>query len=273
MTLNIQEYISSGIIENHVLGFTNEAEAAELESMCRQYPEVRAALHEAEETLANYAQQHRKTPPASAKEKIFRILADDGEINEEETATPAQPMAPMPTKKINSVTYVIAVAASVLFFASVIFHLLKVADYEQEIHRLQQEKIDLIAQNETFMAQIQKARREISVIGNPAFETIVLGGVPGHDESRAVVYWNVESNAVYLKPDKLPALPDGKQYQLWGIVDGQPINAGVYDLDDDDRPLQRMASFAKAEMFAITIEKEGGSEQPTLDQMVAAAKL
>jgi hypothetical protein len=34
-----------------------------------------------------------------------------------------------------------------------------------------------------------------------------------------------------------------------------------------------MLVIERAEMFAITIENRGGSEQPTLDQMVVAGKV
>jgi len=37
--------------------------------------------------------------------------------------------------------------------------------------------------------------------------------------------------------------------------------------------LQKMNTMERAQMFAITIEKRGGSEQPTLDQMVVAGEI
>lgn len=274
--MNIQAYIASGLIENHVLGLTSQAEAVELERMCQQYPEIQQALREAEDALANYALLHSETPPANTKNKILQTLMDGGEINQVGNGAleqiPAEQNTPVSTTKISSLTRIIAIAASVLFVSSVVFHMVKVADYQNQIHQLQQEKTDLIAQNETFMAQIQRANREITIIGDPAFKTVILDGVPGHDESRALVYWDVNSNEVYLKPDNLPALPEDKQYQLWGIVDGQPVSAGVYDAADGEQGFQQMLSFAKADMFAITIEQAGGSEHPTLDQMVVAGK-
>lgn len=264
--MNIQDYISSGIIENHVLGLTSPAEDAELTHMSEQYPEVRQALREAEEALVSYGLLHSKTPPASAKEKILKVLADDGQIHpEDEDHISSQPSG-------NLLTRAVAIAASVLFLAAVSFHLMRIADFQRQISQLKQEKADLIAQNETFMAQIQEARHELKVVGDPAFTTVVLSGVAGHEKKRALVYWNAATHTVYLKPTDLPALPQDKQYQLWGIVGGQPVNAGIYDPPVGDPALLQMASIENAEMFAITIEPAGGSNQPTLDQMVVAGK-
>lgn len=237
--------------------------------MSEQYPEVQQALHEAEDALASYGLLHRKTPPVSVKEKIFKALAEDGQIHSDDDSQFS--VAPPPSK--NPLTRIIAIAASVLFLATVGFHLVRMADVRKQIRQLEQEKADLIAQNKSFMAQVQEARHELEVIGDPAFTTVVLSGVAGHDDKRALVYWNARSHAVYLKPTDLPTPPQDKQYQLWGIVGGQPVNAGTYDRSAGEQDLQQMVSIENAEMFAITIEPVGGSDQPTLDQMVVAGKL
>lgn len=272
--MNIQEYISSGIIENHVLGLTSPAEDAEVVKLSEKYPEVRQALREAEDALMNYALLHGKTPPANTKDKIFKALVDQGQMNETPTvdATPGF-SAGIGETKTHRITRVLAIAASLLFVASVAFHLFKMADFRQQIRQLEQEKTDLIAQNETFMAQIQEAHQELDVIGDPDFKAVVLSGVPGHDDNRALVYWHNVSHTVYLKPTNLPELPTDKQYQLWGIVAGKPVSAGVYESHDSQQTLQQMIALADVEMFAITVEPVGGSKQPTLDQMVVAGKI
>ncbi|MGC4058156.1 MAG: anti-sigma factor [Chitinophagaceae bacterium] len=45
----------------------------------------------------------------------------------------------------------------------------------------------------------------------------------------------------------------------------------MYD-GNPDTLMQQMKTIARAEMFAITIERKGGSPNPTLDQMVVAGK-
>ena len=49
--MNIQEYISSGIVESYVLGLASPEERVEFEGLCVQYPELVAARTEFELAL------------------------------------------------------------------------------------------------------------------------------------------------------------------------------------------------------------------------------
>ena len=51
--MNLNEYISSGIVESYVLGLADEAERAEFERMCAAHEEVRAARNAFELALEN----------------------------------------------------------------------------------------------------------------------------------------------------------------------------------------------------------------------------
>ncbi len=64
--------------------------------------------------------------------------------------------------------------------------------------------------------------------------------------------------------ENLPTPPTDKQYQLWALVDGKPVDAGmITDLED----LQAMKEMPEAQAFAITLEPKGGSVNPTLEQL------
>ncbi|MFN3939001.1 MAG: anti-sigma factor domain-containing protein, partial [Chitinophagales bacterium] len=72
---------------------------------------------------------------------------------------------------------------------------------------------------------------------------------------------------VFIVGADLPPTAADKQYQLWAIVDGSPVSAGLLD-SDSTNVLQKMASFKDAQAFAITLEPKGGSVHPTLEAMV-----
>ena len=40
----------------------------------------------------------------------------------------------------------------------------------------------------------------------------------------------LQSKEVYLLVNQLPTPDPDKQYQLWAIVDGNPVDAGVFDM-------------------------------------------
>ena len=56
------------------------------------------------------------------------------------------------------------------------------------------------------------------------------------------------------------------QYQLWAIIDGKPVDAGVFD--GNFSGLHKMKEIAKgAVLFAVTVEPRGGKAAPTMDTM------
>jgi len=72
----------------------------------------------------------------------------------------------------------------------------------------------------------------------------------------------LRSGAAYLFNDGLPALPAAETYQLWAMIDGQPISVGLlgthpstasFTLDPTDL----------TDAFAVTVEPAGGSLAPT----------
>lgn len=71
---------------------------------------------------------------------------------------------------------------------------------------------------------------------------------------------------IRLSPKDVGQAPDGKSMQMWVIGDSGPESAGLMSnqpvtIDDEE--------FSAGSVFGITVEPEGGSEQPTTDPIVA----
>lgn len=69
--LNVKAYIESGIIEEYCLGVTTRAQAQLFEEYCEQYPEIRAALEEAQQSLEHYAEGFARAPSAGNLNQIL----------------------------------------------------------------------------------------------------------------------------------------------------------------------------------------------------------
>jgi len=67
--LNIQQYISSGIIEIYVMGLASAEEASQLERLLPFFPELRAALSDFGFRLELFAIQHEEPPPPGLFQK------------------------------------------------------------------------------------------------------------------------------------------------------------------------------------------------------------
>ncbi len=115
--------------------------------------------------------------------------------------------------------------------------------------------------------QTENTRLFQEVVTKPDTKLVAMAGVKDNNKSSlAHVYWNKTTKEVYLDVKNMPELPAGKQYQLWALKGGQPIDAGVFDITDELR-LQHMKNIEVAEVFAVTIEPEGGSQSPTLSTL------
>jgi anti-sigma-K factor RskA len=115
--------------------------------------------------------------------------------------------------------------------------------------------------------------QDLDVITNKYAQSVVLNGTAKAPEAVARIFWMKNTGQVYIDPTNLPDVPSGKQYQLWAIVDGKPVDAGIIETAKGTYRIQKMKSFGKVDAFAITLEKAGGSPTPTLDEMVVSAKM
>lgn len=75
--MDVQRYISSGIIENHVIGLVSEAENREMEVAIQQHPEVKAAVDAAQQDLEKYVMMMAQKPPVHLKKQILERLKQD----------------------------------------------------------------------------------------------------------------------------------------------------------------------------------------------------
>lgn len=268
--MDIQQYISSGIIETYALGMATAEEARELELLAATHPEIQYALQEYQLTLDRYAAEHAVLPPTDLKDKIWQQI-----VLQEENKFPfldagKQSEAFRKTPKNNSFLFskTSMAAALILLLGSVLINLRlwnQHKSMQSQITLMEKEQEKIVERNNDYTKQLE-------ITSNPHTKKILLEGVGNHSENSALVFWDAQSKAVYLSLDKLPPAPPGKQYQLWAIIDGKPVSAGVYPLSAQGN-LQKMEPVSRAEMFAITLEKEGGVPNPTMDQMYVAGKI
>ena len=62
----------------------------------------------------------------------------------------------------------------------------------------------------------------------------------------------------------MPAPPSDKQYQLWALLDGKPIDLGMLNFDAKQKKLLvRMKNAQNAQAFAITLEKKDRPDPST----------
>lgn len=257
--------------------------------MAAAYPEVKAELEEIFATLERYAALHALKPRPELRDSILASLPDPGGEAEEGRTIP---FVPAPTEAVvnpdfmgqalsqtdeegtrgRPPSYGLALAASVaLLLVSTVVNIYFFRNWQRTEDRLTAAlgREQQLAQTfRTMESQLSLRDRELAVVRNPAYESVQLQGQEVSPSSSAVVYWNPQSNEVFLDVRRLPAPPSGFQYQLWALDNGQPVDAGMIPVDEAQlRNLQPMKNINQAQAFAVTLEPEGGSQSPTLDKM------
>ncbi|KFF26914.1 anti-sigma factor [Chryseobacterium vrystaatense] len=269
--MNTKEYISSGIIESYILGLASPEEAGILECVMKNNAEVKMAFEEAQKTLEDLATSQAVAPPADLKSKIWNKIQLE-QTTEEVQVTPAKEIPaekPQPDIQphIKSKWKPYAVAASVLFLISAAGNLFWMNDQsktKEEIAKMQTEK-------KSQDLAMQKMNQKMDMFSNPDMKMVMLKGVEKHTDSKAMVFWDKKTKEVYLNGENLPKAPEGMQYQLWAIADGKPVNAGMYTEEKDSKTA--LAHIPNAQAFAITLEKQGGSAVPTMENMYVMGEI
>jgi len=85
----------------------------------------------------------------------------------------------------------------------------------------------------------------------------------------ATVYFSAsEAKTAVVLNDASP-LPEGRVLQMWYVGASGPVSAGVMSATDGAGHAVLEGSYTPGDTVAITVEPEGGSEQPTTEPIVA----
>jgi anti-sigma-K factor RskA len=127
--------------------------------------------------------------------------------------------------------------------------------------------------NKHLTKEIEAVSNDLTIVSSPSNVRIELAGLPLSPTAKALIFWDKERKSTYINTSEMPPLAEGKQYQLWAIVDGKPVDLGVMPLEKQSTALLHVKDVAAPQAFAITIEPKGGSVNPTMDQMIVVGKL
>lgn len=267
--MDIQEYIQSGVIESYVLGLAGPEEVAQVEDMRLKHTQVEDAINAFSLSLEQQVMQHTITPPPEIKQKVMATLFQpkSGEATTYAGNTTTPVVAMDDYKKRNTLKY-LAAASVILFIVSGGLNLYLYNRYVQKndaYQALLSERNTLFANNQVYQTKIDEYRSATQMMADPAMASVEMKDPNKKADNFATVFWDTRSKDVYLLPNKLPAPQPGKQYQLWALVDGKPVDAGV--IDPNCLGACKMKNIPKAQAFAITLEQAGGSPTPTLQAM------
>ncbi|MEJ2882845.1 anti-sigma factor [Pedobacter sp. GR22-6] len=275
-------YIESGILELYVLGQLNDQEEVEVQAMAAQYPAVKQEIEAIEIAMEKYAVARAVQPTAGLDQKILADITKFKPIQEPITPDAEQarviPLQPNYESKIRTLRLAL-VACIALLIVSVIALFSahnELGDARNEIASLSMEKEQFTSTVNYIKQDNADLQKIVDMTNDPNWKTVKLAGTAMDPTAKMVVYWHVTGNHVMMDNSKLhlPVNDKNHQYQLWALVNGKPVDLGVFDIETAHSGiLKNMKDIASAQTFAVTLEQRGGSPSPTMEQMIVAGNV
>lgn len=225
--------------EAYALGAVSEEERLEIEQYLAESPSERADVDELSSIASLLALAPPEQEPSSGLRQslMSQVRSEAGASEETASETDHTPRSGW-VQRLFGARGVVTAAAAAVFIGLAVWNV-----------SLQSEVQDLRSSQQMSAYELQGSGKAKSVRG----ELVRIG----------------DQRAMLVATD-LPELPKGKTYEIWSIDKGQPHSAGVFKPGEGPtiKPIDQ--TVPDAEKFAITIEPEGGSEQPTTKPIVEA---
>lgn len=256
--MNSKEYIASGKLELYVYGLLSEAENIEIANLAKQDKEINDEIVSIENAMVNLSSSFSPFLSADNYEKTKSRLEFD-----------TNKVIPL-NNKVNRYNY-IGWAAAAILLVGIGYQYNQQISFKNEIVTLENEKSKL---NETVVAtqsEIEQNKSIINVIRDSNNKVITLAGQTVSPASSAKVYWNKNTQTVYVDASQLPEPPQGMVYQVWSLKlkpSLTPTSIGLLDnFKTNDSRIFKVENTSDAEAFGITLEPAGGSKSPTMEQL------
>lgn len=258
-----EQFLASGLLEQYVLGLTSTQETAEVERWLRQHPELKEEVSAMQGALEKYSLAQGIKPPPHLKSKILHQIDSDGPENLLQVEPNNQSALLIRRSWTRFVWPAIAAAATV----ALVFTLLRNNAMVHDLRDAQEELVQTKAVCE------EEAQRFQAFIQHPATKKIMIKGVERAPDLAVAVFWNPEEKLAFVDTSTLPSAPPAsKQFQIWADVEGEMINLGLLKSAPQDTLLP-IAFLQKAESLNITLEPEGGSPHPHVEDLVASSPI
>lgn len=249
------------------MGILTAGEEREVELMLSKHPELLTELSEIEKSLETYAERHAIEPGEALRDTVLEALSENPIVKN-------LPASYQTAKQTNF--YKFAFAASM---ALLLISIAALINLNNQLDESNQRIASLEISNQKFSStvnyindQLSNTRQTLEVYTNPKdYKMVELKGMPkAPPGAKMMVAFNPQKEVVMidLASLKMPETDTQHQYQLWALVDGRPVDLGVFDAKADTTGMIKMKSLGKAQAFAVTLEPRGGSVNPTMDQMM-----
>ncbi len=115
---------------------------------------------------------------------------------------------------------------------------------------------------------VTKPTKDDGMAGFLRAPNVKVVSLAGSDEAKSaggLLLYDPSTRKAFLYAFNMPPLPPDKTYQLWAILD-RPVSAGTFGTDRGNKSrvmIPRVSQLDRIKQFAVSMEPDGGSPQPT----------
>ena len=262
--METKEYIESGILELYVYGLLNESENDEVTAMAFKHPEIKEEIISIEKAIINLSSSFSPFLSNEQFEKIKSQLAlKHGKV--------------IDMKPRSNWTNYMGWAASVALLIGIGFQYTQLNDSKDQIVTKEREAEYLQKTLVTIETKSKETQTALNIVRDENNSVISLGGQAAAPTAKAKIYWNKQTQVVYVDASGLPEPPEGKVYQIWSLKllpQLTPTSIGLLsNFQANESKIFAVDKTNGAEAFGITLEPAGGSPSPTMEQLYTLGKV
>lgn len=262
--METKEYIESGILELYVYGLLTESESIEVATMAKKHDEINDEIIAIEKAIVALSSSFSPFHSVANFEKIkAKLELKHGKV--------------IDMKPAANWSQYLGWAAAVLFLLGFAYQYVQLTQTKEAIAIVGNEK-DKLKNDYALLDQENKVTAQsLAIVRDIKNTGVTLGGQAVAPQSFAKAYWNKDTKVTYIDAAGLPKPPKGKVYQVWALKLSPvltPTSIGLLsDFDSNSQKLFKVEDTGYAEAFGITLEPEGGSPSPTMDQLYTLGKV
>lgn len=262
--MDTQQLIESGTLELYVYGILDESETKEISQLAKSNSLVFNEIVAIEKAILNLSSSF--SPLISAEN--FEIIKAKLELKYSKV---------IDMKPKSSVSQYLGWAATIALLIGVGYQYNKLNENQSVLVSTQTEKSNLQKSVVDLEFKNKETATALNIVRDTKNTVVILGGQAVSPTSFAKVYWNKETQTVYVDGTGLPEPPDGKVYQIWSLKLSPvltPTSIGLLDnFSKNDYKMFAVKGTTGAEAFGITLEPVGGSKSPTMEQLYTLGKV
>ncbi len=237
----------------YALGALSDDERARVEAYVAANTGAQARLNEMMGTTSALAYEAAPVEPSPALKKSLmeRVNADARARRSRSRApAPVPPRAAWLPRLVAAFSLIVAVAAGGWALS-----------VSREVARLQ-------LQTEALRQELETQRGALAQIASPDAQVFAIAGTEHQPGAYGQLIANTQTGAAVLVVAGLSPLEPGKVYEFWLITGDTPVGAGMFQVDAQGQAILQVPQNVTPGSFnaiGVSIEPEGGSQQPTGD--------